>query len=245
MTDQSMDLLDHLDELRKRIIISLVAFVVFFIAGFVFVKDIYEWFVKDLEMPLTVLGPLDIIYVYFLLAGVIAIALTVPVIIWQIWLFVRPALTKHERRITLTYIPVSFLLFILGLAFGYFIVLPLVLNFLTSLGGEMFTIMYTTDNYFQFVIRMTIPFSILFEMPLVVMFLTSLGIITPKAMQVNRKYAFFFIVVISVVITPPDFISDILVMIPLVLLYEISIVISTIVYRKKLKREQTLEHEVE
>lgn len=245
MSDQSMNLLDHLDELRKRIMIILVAFLVFFIASFVYVKDIYDWFVKDLDMPLTVLGPMDIIYVYLLLAGVIAITLTIPVIIFQIWLFVKPALTKREQAITLAYIPASLLLFIAGLSFGYFVVLPLVLNFLYGLGGEMFTMMFTTDKYFQFVLRMTIPFSILFEMPLVVMFLTSLGIVTPKGMQKNRKYAFFFIVVISVLISPPDFISDVLVIVPLVILYEVSIVLSAVVYRNKQKRELAQETENE
>lgn len=238
MSDQNMNLLDHLDELRKRIMIILGAFIVFFIASFIFVKDIYDWIVKDLDMQLTVLGPMDIIYVYLMLAGVVALALTVPVIILQIWLFVRPALTDRERKLTLGYIPASLILFLAGLSFGYFIVLPLVLNFLFGLGGDMFTMMFTTDKYFQFVLRMTIPFSILFEMPLVVMFLTSLGIVTPKAMAKNRKYAFFFIVVISVLISPPDFISDVLVIIPLLFLYEVSIVLSKIVYRRKLKRER-------
>lgn len=237
MSDQSMNLLDHLDELRKRLMVVLVAFLVFFIVSFIFVKDIYDWFVKDLDMTLTVLGPMDIIYVYFMLAGVIGIGLTVPVIIFQIWLFVRPALTKRERALTMAYIPASLLLFIAGLSFGYFVVLPIVLSFFMDLGGDMFSMMFTTDKYFQFVLRMTIPFSILFEMPLVIMFLTSLGIVTPKSLQKNRKYAFFIIVVISVLISPPDFISDVLIIVPLILLYEISIVLAGFVYRKKVKNE--------
>lgn len=245
MTDQSMNLLDHLDEFRKRIMIILGAFIVFFIASFIYVKEIYDWFVKDLDMQLTVLGPMDIIYVYFMLAGVIAIGLTLPIVIFQIWLFVKPALTKREQLLTIGYIPASLLLFVAGLSFGYFIVLPLVLNFLFGLGSDMFTMMFTTEKYFSFVLRMTIPFSILFEMPLVVMFLTSLGIVTPKAMRKNRKYAFFMIVVISVLISPPDFISDVLVIIPLLFLYEVSIILSGIVYRKKLKKERNLEAERE
>lgn len=245
MSDQSMNLLDHLDEFRKRIMIILAAFIVFFIASFIFVTDIYEWLVKDLEMQLTVLGPMDIIYVYLMLAGVVAIGLTIPIIILQIWLFVKPALTKREQALTLGYIPASLLLFITGLSFGYFIVLPLVLNFLFGLGVDMFTMMFTTEKYFQFVLRMTIPFSILFEMPLVVMFLTSLGVVTPKLLQKNRKYAFFIIVVISVLISPPDFISDVLVIIPLLFLFEVSIILSGIVYRRKLKRERNQERENE
>ncbi|UCZ54855.1 twin-arginine translocase subunit TatC [Bacillus shivajii] len=241
MSNESMNILDHLDELRKRIMITLAAFIVFFIISFIFIRDIYEWFVKDLNMTLTVLGPLDIVWVYFSLAGVIALACTVPVLIFQIWVFVKPALTDKERKATIIYIPASFILFVGGLAFGYFVVMPIVLNFLLGLSAEMFETMFTPDKYFQFVLRMTIPFSILFEMPLVVMFLTSIGIITPEGMKNNRKYAYFALIVVSVLISPPDLLSDILVIIPLLLLYEVSITMAGFVYRKKLKKEQQTE----
>ncbi|UTR09692.1 twin-arginine translocase subunit TatC [Evansella sp. LMS18] len=241
MNEESMNLMEHLGELRKRIMITLGAFILFFILSFIFIRDIYEWFVKDLDMTLTVLGPLDIIWVYFSLAGIIAIALTVPILILQIWLFVKPGLTPKEQKVTVMYIPASFILFAGGLAFGYFIVLPLVLNFLVGLGDQMFQTMFTPDRYFQFVIRMTVPFSILFEMPLVVMFLTSIGILTPDGMKKNRKYAYFGIVVVSVLISPPDLISDILVIVPLIFLYEISINLSRIVYRRRMKKEQEAE----
>lgn len=245
MSDESMNILDHLDEVRKRIMIVLGVFIVFFIVVFIFVRDIYEWFTKDLEMTLTVLGPLDIILIYFTLAAVIALALTVPVLIFQIWLFVKPALTKHEQKVTIIYIPASFLLFAGGLAFGYFVVLPIVLGFLLDLGSGTFQTLFTADKYFQFVLRMTIPFSILFEMPLVVMFLTSIGIITPDGMRKNRKYAYFALIVVSVLISPPDFISDVLVIIPLLLLYEISINMSRIVYRRKKKEQQKFDEGTE
>ncbi|MFA9556213.1 twin-arginine translocase subunit TatC [Evansella sp. AB-rgal1] len=238
MSDGTMNILDHLDELRKRIIITVGVFLSLFILVFVFIRDIYNWFVKDLNEPLTILGPLDILWVYFTLAGVIALTLTIPVIVFQIWLFVKPALTKREQRVTLVYIPASFLLFVGGLFFGYFVVMPLVLNFLTGLGQDMFQTMYTPDRYFHFVMRMTVPFSVLFELPLVVMLLTSLGIITPSGMKKNRKYAYFVIVVVSVLISPPDFISDVLVIIPLLFLYELSINLATVVYRRKLKKDQ-------
>ncbi|MDG5787531.1 twin-arginine translocase subunit TatC [Evansella sp. AB-P1] len=238
MSDESMNILDHLDELRKRILISLSAFIVFFIVAFIFINDIYEWLVKDLDEPLTVLGPLDVIWVYFSIAGVVAIALSIPVLFWQIWLFIKPALTPKEQKTTLLYIPASFILFVGGIAFGYFIVLPLVLSFLTSLGQDMFQMMYTPDRYFQFVLRMTVPFSILFEMPLVVMFLTSLGIISPKGMRKNRKYAYFALVVVSALVSPPDLLSDVLVILPLLFLYEISISLSAFVYRKRARREK-------
>jgi len=225
--------MDHLNELRKRLIIVAVALIVFFVLGFVFVQDIYRWMVQDLGVKLTILGPTDILWVYFMLAGVFAITLTIPVFAWQTWLFVKPALTPKERKVTLSYIPATFILFVLGLCFGYFVVLPIVFHFLIGLGNDMFATMFTTEKYFRFVLHMTLPFAVLFELPVIVMFLTRIGLINPYALQKVRKYAYFVLVVVAVSITPPDFISDFLVTIPLLLLYEISISISKFVYKKR------------
>jgi sec-independent protein translocase protein TatC len=236
MNQENMEIVDHLDELRKRIIIILATFIAAFITAFIFVQDIYDWLTKDLEMPLAVLGPLDIILIYFSIAAVVSLALAVPVIVLQIWLFVKPGLTPEEQKASLMYIPASFVLFAGGLAFGYFIVIPIVLDFLLNLGAGTFETMFTADRYFQFVLRMTVPFSILFEMPLVVMFLTSIGVITPHGMHKNRKYAYFAIVIVSVLVSPPDFLSDVLVIVPLIFLYEASISLSRIVYKKRMRR---------
>lgn len=245
MTDKELNLIDHLDELRKRLIISVVAFLIFFVVGFMYVEEIYQWFVRDLEVKLVVLGPSDIIWVYFMIATVIALAGTIPVLALQIWIFVKPALKPIEKKISLSYIPALFVLFIVGLCFGYFVILPTVLNFLVELSGEMVVTNFTADKYFKFIMHMTLPFGILFELPVVVMFLTSLGIINPYVLQRIRKYAYFVLIVISVIISPPDFMSDVLVTIPLLFLYEISINLSKIVYKRKLKREKEWEEELE
>ncbi|WP_066047796.1 twin-arginine translocase subunit TatC [Robertmurraya korlensis] len=238
MEDKELQLVDHLDELRKRLIISVLAFFVFFVVGFIYVEEIYKWFVRDLDVKLIALGPSDIVWVYFMLAGLIAIAGTIPVLALQIWLFVKPALKPIERRISLSYIPALFILFIVGLCFGYFVIFPTVMGFLIELSGDMLITNFTADKYFRFIMNMSLPFGFLFELPVVVMFLTSLGIVNPYVLQKIRKYAYFILVVISVVISPPDFMSDILVTIPLLFLYEISINLSKIVYKRKLKKEK-------
>ncbi|KIY22256.1 MULTISPECIES: twin-arginine translocase subunit TatC [Mesobacillus] len=238
MEDKELNLVDHLDELRNRLIVSAVAFLLFFGLGFYFVKEIYHFFVRDLEVKLIVLGPSDIIWIYFMIATIIAIAGTIPVLAIQIWLFVKPALRPIERKLSLSYIPALFILFIVGLAFGYFVIFPTVLSFLVELSGDMMVTNFTAEKYFKFIMNMTIPFGVLFELPVVVMFLTSLGVINPYVLVKVRKYAYFILVVISVVISPPDFMSDILVTIPLLFLYEISINLSKVVYRRKLKKEK-------
>lgn len=243
MEDKELQLVDHLDELRKRIIITAVAFVVFFIVGFIYVTDIYDWIVRDLDVKLIVLGPSDIIWVYFMIATVIAIAGTIPVLASQLWMFVKPALKPIEKRITLSYIPALFILFIVGMSFGYFIIFPMVLEFLVNMGADMFVTNFTAEKYFRFLMNMTLPFGVLFELPAVVMFLTSLGIINPFVLSKIRKYAYFVLILIAIVITPPDFMSDFVVTLPLLLLYEISINLSKFVYKKRMKKMQEEEEE--
>lgn len=246
MADKELNVVDHFEELRKRLIVSAIAFILFFITAFMFVNEIYQWLVRDLEMKLIVLGPTDIIWVYFMIAGVIAIAASIPVIALQVWLFVKPALMPHERKITLQYIPALFLLFVIGICFGYFVIFPTVLSFLISLGGEMFMTSFTAEKYFRFLMNMTLPFAFLFELPAIAMFLTSIGILNPYGLAKVRKYAYFVLIVIAILLSPPDFISDILVAIPLLLLYEISISLSKFVYKRRQKRmEDSDEYDAE
>ena len=134
LEDKELNVIEHLDELRKRLIITVVSFIIFLIIGFVYVEDIYKWFVKDLKVTLLVLGPSDILWIYFMLATVIAVAATIPIFALQVWLFVKPALKSNEIRVTLAYIPALFILFITGLAFGYFIIFPVIYEFLLEFG---------------------------------------------------------------------------------------------------------------
>lgn len=238
MEEKDMTLIEHLEELRKRLFITLGSLIVFFIIGSFYAKDLYEFFVKDIEDKLTILGPTDVLWVYLMIMTVFAVTCTIPVLALQIWLFVKPALRPKEQKVTLTYVPALFFLFIGGLSFGYFVVFPTVMNFLMSLSGEMFETMFTTEKYFKFLLNMTLLFGILFELPLVIMFLTSMGLINPVFLQKNRKYAYFILVVVGVVVSPPDFISDFLVIIPLLFLYEVSLTLSRWVYRKRLKANE-------
>jgi sec-independent protein translocase protein TatC len=230
-----MALVGHFEELRKRLIIILGAFMVLFIAAFVYVQDIYQWLVQDLEVQLAILGPSDILWVYLMLACVVSISGTIPIAAYQIWLFVRPALKDSERKVTLAYIPSLFLLFIVGISFGYFIIFPIVFQFLLSMSEGMFMTFFTTEKYFTFLLHMTLPFGFLFELPVVIMFLTSLGVLNPYRLQKIRKYSYFVLIVTAVLITPPDFLSDILVVIPLIFLYECSVLLSKVVYKRKQK----------
>ena len=236
--EKEMDLIGHLSELRNRLIVTAIFFIAFFVVGFIYIKDIYWFFVNDIDMELTAISPTEIIWIYFSMAGLVAIVGTVPILTYQVWAFVKPGLLPHERKATIGYIPAIFILFIGGLVFGYFIFVELIIPFLLSLNDGMFHIMFTVDRYFKFLFHITIPLAVLFALPIVVMFLTSLGILTPNFMIKNRKYAYFALVVIGVLLTPPDYILQLVVAVPLILLYEVSIQLAKIVYRRKMRKHR-------
>jgi sec-independent protein translocase protein TatC len=238
LAEKELNIVEHLDELRKRIIITAVTFVIFLVVALCFIKNIYLFFLGNFHYKLLVLGPSDVIKVYFNLAGVVALAGTIPVAGWQLWLFVKPALKPFERKAALGYIPALFLLFISGLAFGYFFIFPNIMRFLIDLGSGIMQTSFTAEKYFSFLLNITLPFGIAFEMPLVMMFLTSLGIVNPYTVSRLRKYAYFILVIIASMISPPEFISHISVAIPLILIYEVSVLVSKVVYKRKLKRQE-------
>lgn len=240
MDKVEMNLVDHLTEMRKRIIIILGSFMLLLILAFVFVKDIYDWIIQDSSIKLAILGPSDIIWVYLTLSGIVAIAGTIPIAAHQIWLFVKPALSSTERKVTLAYIPSLFILFIAGISFGYFVIFPIVFDFLLSLSGDLFMSFFTAEKYFRFMVNIVLPFGCLFELPVIIMFLTSLGILNPYRLQKMRRYSYFGLIVTAVLITPPDFVSDVIVIVPLLFLYECSVLLSKIVYRRKQKQELAL-----
>ncbi|WP_274361527.1 twin-arginine translocase subunit TatC [Paenibacillus thermotolerans] len=237
MADRDLHLTEHLAELRKRLLITMGAFLVALFAAFFYVEDIYKWLTRDLGYKLQTLGPSDALWVYLMIACVFAIAVTIPIAGFQLWRFVSPGLKDNERRAALAYIPALAILFAVGISFGYFIIYPMVLDFLTSIAADTFETNYTAEKYFRFMINMTVPFGVLFEMPVVVMFLTSLGILNPIRLAKVRKMAYFILTIVAVTITPPDITSDVLVTVPLLLLYEISIGLSRFVFvRKQAKR---------
>jgi sec-independent protein translocase protein TatC len=233
LNDKELNLVDHLDELRKRLIISASAFIIFLVIGLVYVKDLYLFLMGNLGYKLMVLGPSDIVWIYFHIATVVAVAGTIPVAAWQIWLFVKPALKPLERKVTLAYIPSLFFLFIGGLAFGYFFIFPNIMSFLIHLGNDLMTTSFTADKYFSFLMNMTLPFGVAFELPLVSMFLTTLGLVNPYKIVKLRKYTYLILVIIASMISPPEFISHISVAIPLILIYEISVLLSIMVFNRK------------
>ena len=226
-------LIEHLSEFRKRLIVIIVFFIIAFLISLVFCSNIYKLLTASFNQKLVVLGPNDILSIYLMLAGICAFSLTLPFASYQIWAFVRPALEEREAKVVLSYVPATFILFIAGLCFGFFFITPALLNVLLSFGDDLFNIQLTANSYLTFIIHTSLPLGIIFELPVIVAFLTSLHILTPQYLIKNRRYGYFILLVLAVVLTPADFISDLTMAAPLILLYEVSILVCKYIYKKR------------
>ena len=232
---------DHLEELRNRIVRILVIFFISIIAGFAFAEKIINYLLVSgpaHNLILSVFSPWDAIQVYVQISGLIAMIVSLPFALLQIWLFIRPGLSRSECRTTLKYIPLACILFIGGIAFGYFVVFYMAFNFASRVTDMLSAQkLIGISQYFTFLFNIVFPVALLFEMPVITLFLTKLKLLTPMSMKKVRRYAYIVLVIIGVTVTPPDFISDFLLIIPLLSLYELSILFSKLAYCKIEKKE--------
>lgn len=244
--EPELTLVEHLTELRKRLIIIATTFILSLALGFWLAPKTLT-FIKQqptaAHVEWNVFGYTDGLMIYVKCALILAILVTLPIAMYQIWLFVKPGLLEKEARGTIYFIPVSFFLFLAGISFSYFILFPLMLNFMSSINDSIGALeTYGMQQYFTFMFNLIIPVGIVFELPVIILFLTKLGIITPDRLRKMRKVSYFVLVVVGVSITPPDFISDFIIVVPLLLLFEISILVSSWSYKKQLAK-QALEEE--
>lgn len=240
--EEKKDIMEHLDELRKRLLIVMYFFLAALIVGFFLSQPlIYQMqnapWTGDIQMhAFQVADPLKI---YIMVIIIIAFVIILPVILYQLWAFISPGLYSNEQKLTLSYIPIVMILMLTGMAFSYFIVVPYIVQFTFDLSANMgIETTIGINQYFGFLFRIVLPFGVIFQMPILVLFLTQLGMITPMFLKQNRKYAYFILFIIAAIIAPPDFMTHIILTIPMILLYEISIVISKYGYKRYLKAEQ-------
>jgi len=216
-------LVDHLTDLRKQLVKSAAVFLFFLIAVFSSINLWFPYITRDHE--LIILGPLEVVKFYMSISTALALGLSIPFLCHFLWQFVKPGLNERESRFLSMYSPVMLLLFLIGVSFGYFIVNPLSYKFLVSLGAVNFNVMVSAQEYISFLLMTTMPIGILFELPIVAMFLAAIGLLTAESMKKVRKWSYLAIAIISALITPPDFVSQLIVLIPMALLYEASIFI--------------------
>lgn len=245
--EQLMTLFEHIGELRRRLIYTILVLVVGMIIGLLLADPAYNYLMSQEPvngMELNAFSLWDGIGMYMKFALVISLVLVLPFAFYQIWAFVKPALRIKEQRAALLFVPFALILFLIGLSFSYFVVFPMAFKFTTDVAKHLnLKETYGITQYFSFMYNILIPISLLFELPLVIMFLTKLRILTPKRLRKMRRVAYFILIFIGIVVTPPDFISDSLVAVPLILLYEISVILSSVVYRKQLEADRAWEEQ--
>jgi sec-independent protein translocase protein TatC len=241
-----MPFLDHLEELRWRIIYSLTGAVVGGGIGLYisFAYDLLGWLEKPL-LPymnghrLVVLHPMDGFTIHLQLAVVIGLVIAAPVIVYQIWAFLAPALHKPEKRVVIPVLFGAAFLFLGGVALAWFYVLPATLKWVYGINLGTFETMYAASEYFSFASQMALAFGIAFELPLVIVAMVALGIMNAAFLNRSRKFAFLLIFVAAAVISPGDqVIATVALAGPLYLLFELSVVVAYIIERRRKKNRE-------
>jgi len=262
--EAEMSFFDHLEVLRWHLIRSAIAIIVFMIVAFSFYDFIFDdvimgpknadfWTYRMMcriadwlnapdfcvtEVPGTIINT-QMAGQFILQINsslIIAVMLGFPYLLYEVWLFIKPALTEVERKSASGFVLYATFLFVLGVLFGYFMVVPLAMNFLAnySISGDIANTI-TVQNYLSFVATLTLGCGIIFELPIVIFILSKLGIMTPQFMRKSRQYAVVVILIIAAVITPtPDVFTMLTVSFPMFLLYELSIVVASRVHKKRM-----------
>jgi sec-independent protein translocase protein TatC len=240
-----MTFFEHLVELRKRIIHSLIAVGIGAGLGWFAAPHFVSWITKPmlkaladqhLTQQLVYTNPTGYLSLLIALSIYLGLVLASPVVLYQFWLFVAPALYKHERSATTGFLFSTVVLFLGGIAFGYFMMLPKVLKFLISFQGPVVPLI-SINEYFDLTLMVLLGAGVIFELPVLIFFLTLFGIVTPKFLFVNSKYAILVIAIIAAIVTPtPDALTMLLVMAPMIVLYFAGVGVSALVVGKRNRR---------
>lgn len=232
MSKKGLTLIQHLEELRKRIFYSIISIIITSIVSYAFVEKLLYHLSKPVG-NLVFIRPIEAFITHIKLALFCGVFISFPIIIYQIWAFVSPGLKKEERKHIRLFGPLSLLLFLLGSGFSYFVIVPLGIKFLIGYGTDWLRPMISVGSYMSFFCVMILVFGIVFELPVVILFLTKLRIVSPPALRKNRKYVILAIFICAAVLTPPDIFTQVMMAIPLIILYEFSIIISYICFNPK------------
>ena len=236
---EEQGLLSHLVELRSRLLRAVVVVLAVFAALFPFANRLYAAIATPLIERLPAGGSMiaiDVITPFFTpikLAFFTAIFITMPFLLYQVWAFVAPGLYRQEQRLALPLFLSATVLFYVGAAFAYFIVLPLVFGFLTGTVPEGVAMMTDINKYLDFVLMTFLAFGLCFEIPVAVVILVMLGVVSPESLVKHRGYVIVGSFVVAAVVTPPDALSQILLAVPMCLLYELGVIAARAVVRRE------------
>ncbi len=232
MESVSLTFVEHLEELRRRIIICLITLVVASVACYPLVGKLLPLLARPVGR-LVFIQPLEAFVTYLKVTLICGFCLSLPLVLYQVWAFVVNGLRPEERRYLVYFVPLSLVLFILGAGFAYLVIVPYGLKFLLAFGGDYLQPMISVSRYISFLGMMLLAFGLAFELPVVILFLAKLGLVTPALLCRKRKYVLLAIFVFAAVLTPPDIFTQVMMALPLLFLYEISILLARLVGRKQ------------
>lgn len=228
------DLKPHIADLRKRLTISTITVVVMFFACFSFYEPILEWMMAPVKHALPVgtsMIAVEIQETFFTAMKVAffgGFIISLPVIFWQLWLFLAPGLYDHEKKLVVPFVFFATLMFLLGASFAYYIVVPVGFDFLIAFGNSVVSVLPSIGKYVGFFTKLMIGFGIAFELPVITFFLAKIGIVNDQMLKDFFRYAVVLIFIVAAVLTPPDVISQVLMAAPLLILYGVSIYIAKV-----------------
>lgn len=232
MMEPKVTLIEHLEELRSRVIKSVISVIIVSSLVYSFVDEILTNLVKPVGR-LVFIAPHEAFIAKIKISFFVGLLLSSPFVIYEIWKFISSGLKPNERKYIVIFGPLSFLFFFLGAFFGYFVVVPVGIRFLLGFSTDVMTPMITVSGYISFVGVLILSLGLIFELPLIILFLTKIGLITPKYLSSRRRHAIVLIFIVAAILTPPDVITQFLMALPLLVLYEISIIFSKFVYQKR------------
>jgi sec-independent protein translocase protein TatC len=244
----------HLEELRRRLVISFLSVTVAFLACFNYSETLYRWLVKPMKENLVLslqepylsfvprekvhelvfLAPAEAFWMHMKVSLIAGLVIAMPVVFWQAWAFMSPGLHKKEKKMAIPFVLVTSLLFLAGTAFCFIIVLPFAMNFLLNFRTESLTPMISVERYVDFCLKFILAFGVIFELPVVMVFLSRMGVVTPAWLASNRKYAVLVAFIAAALLTPtPDAFNQTLMAVPIMVLYEGGIWSARLLGRRK------------
>lgn len=229
--DKELGLTQHLEELRSRLIKSIAAIVICFIGVYSFVDRIMAAVIKPVG-ELVFIAPTEAFVTRMMIALLGGIFASSPFLVFQVWRFISVGLRENESKYITIFGPFSFIFFVLGTLFAYFLIIPLGIKFLLSFATDSITPMISLSKYVSFVGTLTLAFGLIFQLPIAILFLTKIGLVTPHFLSTRRKNAIVLIFIGAAVLTPPDVVTQCLMAIPLLILYEIGIIFSKLAYSR-------------
>lgn len=249
---EGMAITDHLGELRKRLMIAALSWLVGFLACYSVAEKLFVYIAEPVRQALpegsslVFINATEPFFTILKVAALAGLVVSFPIILWQVWSFVAPGLYAHEKKFAIPFVVFSSLCFGTGTYFGFTLVFPMVFSFLVTYGTGVGGIqaMLSMGAYLTLATRLLIAFGLVFELPIIIFFLARMGIVDHKWLAKNRKFALLLAFVCGAVLTPPDIFSQVSIALPFILLYEVGIVVARLFGKKKVVTDEETEDDV-